>query len=518
MGSIYELELKNICKNFGALKANHNIQLQVKKGEVHAIVGENGAGKTTLMNILYGLYQPDAGEIYFKGEPVRFSNPSDAIEKGIGMVHQHFMLSPSLTVAENIALGKPPKGKLLWKQSDLKEKIQPILDSTHLKIDLDAKVSDISVGQMQRVEIIKTLYRGAAFIILDEPTATLTPNEAEELFQIMRNLTEQGYTILFITHKIHEVMRVADRVTALRLGEYVGTEDIASVGPKDITHMMIGRDMAGIKRDNQHGKNVGKQPVLSLKDVHVMENNVKEAVSGVTFDVFPGEILGVAGVEGNGQSELSEAIIGTRKVSSGSILIKNQDVTKLSTKERLNMSMGYVPPNRMREGLALDLSVCENLVAGIHDKEPIAKKGFMKWKKAYERGDELIEKFAIKTQDKKERARNLSGGNLQKIVIGRELGREPDLVVASQPTRGIDIGSTEQIHQVFIDLRNNDGAVLLVSSDLDELMEVSDRIMVMFEGKITGVLNADEFSRKRLGGLMFGRTEVDEDEANKAAE
>lgn len=507
MESVYELELKNICKNFGSLKANHNVQLQVKKGEVHAIVGENGAGKTTLMNILYGLYQPDDGEIYFRGERVRFSSPSDAIRKGIGMVHQHFMLSPSLTVAENIALGRPPKGKLLWKQADLEEKIRPILESTHLEIDLDSKVSDISVGQMQRVEIIKTLYRGATFIILDEPTASLTPGEVEELYQIMRDLTAQGYTFLFITHKIHEVMRIADRVTALRLGEYVGTQNISDVTPKDIAHMMIGRDMAGITRESAERASGPRRPVLSVEDLYVAENSVRDAVRGITFQVFNGEILGVAGVEGNGQTELAEALIGTRKVKSGKILIKNEDVTGLSTKRRLNMNMGYVAPNRMKEGVALDLSVCENLIVGVHDRPPIAKGGFMDWKKADERGGELIERFAIKTQDKHERARNLSGGNVQKIVIGRELGREPELVVASQPTRGIDIGSTEQIHQALIDLRNRDGAVLLISSDLDEIMEVSDRIIVMFEGEITGVLRSNEFSRKRLGELMFGRTE-----------
>ena len=479
---------------------------------MHGIVGENGAGKTTLMNILYGLYQPDEGEIYFKGEPVHFNNSSDAIRKGIGMVHQHFMLSPSLTVAENIALGKPPKGKLLWNPNELKEKIEPILKSTNLKINLDAKVSEISVGEMQRVEIIKTLYRGATFIIFDEPTASLTPSEVEDLFQIMRDLTRQGYTILFITHKVHEVMRISDRVTALRLGEYIGTRDIKDVTAKDIVHMMVGREMVGIHRENKQIKQAERNPVLSVCDLNVMENSVKEAVKGISFDVFSNEILGVAGVEGNGQAELAEAIIGTRKVKEGKILIKGENVTNLPTKARLDMNMGYVPPDRMKEGLALEMSVCDNLIVGVHDKAPIAKYGFVNWKKARERGEQLIDKFAIKTQDKQEKARNLSGGNLQKIVIGRELGRNPELVVASQPTRGVDIGSTEQIHQVLVDLRNQDGAVLLISSDLDEIMEVCDRIIVMYEGKITGVLNSDEFSRKRLGELMFGKTEEGNDE------
>ena len=513
MESVYELELKNICKSFGTLKANHNIQLQVKKGEVHAIVGENGAGKTTLMNILYGLYQPDEGEIYFRGERVHFSSPSDAIQKGIGMVHQHFMLSQSLTVAENIALGKPPKGKVIWKQADLEEIIRPILDSMHLKIDLDAKVSDISVGQMQRVEIVKTLYRGATFIILDEPTAALTPGEVEELYQIMRNLTTRGYTFLFITHKIHEVLRIADRVTALRLGEYVATKEIKDVDSKGIAHMMIGRDMVGITRESKAADGALRRPILSVQDVHIKGNSEREAVKGITFQVSSGEILGVAGVEGNGQTELAEALIGTRKIKSGKIFVEETDVTNLSTKARLRMSMGYVAPNRMKEGVALDLSVCENLIVGVHDKAPIARFGFMNWKRAYDRSDELIKRFAIKTQGRHEQARNLSGGNLQKVVVGRELGREPELVVASQPTRGIDIGSTEQIHQALIDLRNRDGAVLLISSDLDEIMEVSDRIIVMFEGKITGILHSSEFSRKRLGELMFGKTEEKDHES-----
>ena len=510
MESLYELELRNVCKSFGKLKANHNIQLQIRKGEIHAIVGENGAGKTTLMNILYGLYQPDSGEIYFQGELVHFNSPNDAIKRGIGMVHQHFMLAPSLTVAENIALGKPPKGKILWNPDDLRAKIQPILDRTQLKIDLDAKVSNISVGQMQRVEIIKTLYRGASFIILDEPTATLTPNEAEELFQIMRSLAKNGYTILFITHKIYEVMHFADRVTALRLGEYVGTKDVRSITPKDIAHMMIGRDMVGVKRDQQFSID-GKQALLSFDNVHIAKSKSKEAVSGVSFDVFSGEILGIAGVEGNGQLELAESIIGTRKVSSGHIYIKGCDITKLSTKQRLNLSLGYIPPNRMKEGLALNMSVSENLIAGVHDKAPISKHGFMNWNTAYKRAEELIKEFSIKTQNKREPARNLSGGNLQKIVIGRELGRNPEVVVASQPTRGIDIGSSEQIYQMLVDLRNKNSAVLLISSDLDELIEVCDRIIVMFEGEITGILNASEFTRERIGELMFGKVKVEED-------
>lgn len=496
----YLLELRDICKRFDSVIANDHVDLKVHRGEVHAIVGENGAGKTTLMNILYGVLQPDSGEILVDGEPINLANSQDAIRLGIGMIHQHFMLVPSMTVAENIALGYPPKGKRLWNPRDLEEVIEPLMNEINMRVDFDAKVSDITVGQMQRVEILKTLYRGAKIIIMDEPTATLTPIEVKELFSTIRTLAKNGHTIIFITHKLHEVMEISDRVTALRMGCFSGTRKTKDTTMEQIANMMIGRNLEGIKRvDRATGK-----IALSTRNIYVRENINRMAIEDFSIDLRYGEILGIAGVEGNGQTELAEALLGIRPIEKGEVNINGEYVNRANTKKRLERGLGYIPPDRMREGLALSCSVGDNLIIGVHDRQPIAKHGFMRWRKAKERADELIKLFQIKTPSERETASNLSGGNLQKVVIARELGREPKIVVASQPTRGVDIGSAEQIRKTLVQIRDDNGAVLLISSDLDEILELSDRIVVMFEGRNAGAIKGDEATEENLGRLMFG--------------
>lgn len=424
----------------------------------------------------------------------------DAIQMGIGMIHQHFMLAGDLTVAENIALGMPPKGKFLWRASDLANRVEPLLDSLNMSMDLNAKVNTLTVGEKQRVEIIKTLYRGAKIIIMDEPTATLTPMEVEEFFNTIRMLTKQDYTVIFITHKIREVMRIADHVTALRMGETVRTARICDVTEQDIAHMMIGRDLRGLTRKE---KRLG-DAALEVENVDVLKSRKRKAVKDLSFSLRCGEILGIAGVEGNGQSELAEALNGIRPISRGSLKILGKTATHLTTGECLSLGVGYIPSDRIKEGLALRMSVMENLIVGVHRAKPVRKRGILNWATARACAEEIIEKFEIKTPDGSEPVGNLSGGNMQKTILGRELNRKPTLVIACQPTRGVDIGSTEHIHNLLMDVRDNGGAVLLISSELDEIMELSDRVMVMYEGESMGILNADEISESKLGSMMFG--------------
>lgn len=496
----YELECRGICKRYNTVIANDHIDLKVKKGEVHAIVGENGAGKSTLMSILYGIVQPDSGEIFYQGKRIVLNSPRDAIKAGIGMVHQHFMLVPEMTVAENIALGKPPFGKMHWNPKDLERAVAPILEETKMHLDFQEKIIDVSVGQRQRIEIIKTLYRGAETIILDEPTATLTPVETTELFNIIRALTKNGHTIIFITHKLEEVMAISDRITALRMGKLSGTADTKDVTSSDIAHMMIGRDLRGIKKV-PHA--VG-EPALEIEHITVKQNSKIDAVKDFSLSLRKGEIVGIAGVEGNGQAELVDAIVGTRTITKGKISVFSEDISHLNTAQRIHKGIGFIPPDRMVEGLAPEMQVFENLIFGVHREKPIAKNGFINWNTAKAHSRQLIDKFNIKTPSETERAKNLSGGNLQKIVVARELGRDPKLVVASQPTRGIDIGSSEQIRNELGKIRDNGGAVLLISADLEEILEMSDRIIVMYEGRNVGEISGAEATREKLGRLMFG--------------
>lgn len=496
----YELELRNITKCFGDVVANHDINVRVKRGEVHALVGENGAGKTTLMNILYGMIKPDKGEIIFGGNKLEILSPHDAIVAGIGMVHQHFMLAPNMTVAENIAAAKPPYGRFLWKEKNLQQKLEEIKEGFELGVPLSAKINELSIGEMQRVEIMKTLYRGAKLIILDEPTAMLTPQETKDLFMTIKKLTENGHTVIFITHRLKEVMEISDRVTALRAGTVVGTVNKKDVNADDIARMMIGRDTAGLKKEK---KKCGER-ALSAEGLTVLDDNKKAAVREFDFQIRGGEILGIAGVEGNGQTELIEALVGVRAAKCGSIQLFNRDIGKQSVKDRKKQGVGIIPQDRMKEGVACDLSVLENLIFSYHDEKTLSAYGVISWKRAKELGRKLVEKYAVKTSFMEEEVRNLSGGNIQKLIVARELYKKPKVVLACQPTRGVDIGSAEYIHQQLLDIRDEGGAVLMVSADLDEILALSDRILVMYDGKKSGEFDRSEANEELLGKCMFG--------------
>lgn len=501
----YELEIKNATKRFGTTLANDNVSLQVKPGEVHAVVGENGAGKSTLMNMIYGMLKPDEGHIFYRGKEVDIKSPLNAIDLGIGMVHQHFMLAPSLTVAENIVLGNPKKNKMVFRSEDFQKQIKTLQEDFDLNVPMNARVQDISVGLMQRVEIIKILYRGAKLIILDEPTATLTPQETKDLFVTIRKLTSRGHSIIFITHKLREVMEISDRVTAMRAGKTIDTVNTADVGPRDIARMMIGRDIEGLKKDpNETG-----EIALEIENVTVFGDEGKANLNNFSFKLRRGEILGVAGVEGNGQTELSEAIIGVQAADEGSILLKGEDVTKLSVYERMVKGLAHIPQDRMSEGLSLSNTITENMILKRHSKAPFAKRGWMNWNLAKEKTRELIDKYSIKTSSEVEHAKNLSGGNMQKIIVARELSREPDVVVACQPTRGVDIGSSKYIREMLLDVRDQGGAVLLISADLDEILELSDRIIVIYDGNNAGELQGSNANEEKLGQMMFGTQETE---------
>ncbi len=503
MDNEYELELRGITKRFGGTVANHNVNLSVKKGEVHALVGENGAGKSTLMNILYGMLQPDEGEIVYKGKPVSIASPRDAIALGIGMVHQHFMLSPTLTVGENIVLGHPPSKSWRWKPAELEKQIELLKSDFEIDVPLNVKVQDLTVGLMQRVEIIKTLYRGAKVIILDEPTAVLTPQETAGLFQTIRKLTQAGHTVIFISHKLREVMEISDRITTLRGGKTIGTANKCDVTSRDVAQMMIGREITGLTREKSH---TGEAALL-VSDLTVAGDQDTIEVNSISFEVHQGEILGVAGVEGNGQTELAEALVGMRKPLSGKIEMLGKDITREKVGKRLAGGMAHIPQDRLKEGIAAELSLTENLIVGRHKSQPLSKYGVINWKEADLVSQKLIETYDIKTSSAREHCRNLSGGNMQKVIVARELSRGPKVIVACQPTRGVDIGASEYIRQMLLNLRDEGNAVLLISADLDEVMELSDRIMVMYEGKKSGEMTSEEANEEALGRMMFGLAE-----------
>lgn len=509
MEQSYELELHNITKRFSKTLANDNVTFRVKKGEVHALIGENGAGKSTLMNILYGLIKPDTGTITLRGKKLTLNSPKDAIANGIGMVHQHFMLSPSLTVAENIVLGHPPTKSNIWRQSKLEEKLKAVEENFNFDVPLNAVTGSLTVGLMQRVEIVKTLYRGADIIILDEPTAVLTPQEAEELFVSIRKLKEAGHTVIFISHKLKEVMDISDTITVLRAGKTVGTVKKDEVNAQMLAQMMIGRDLAGVAPSKRERGELA----LQAQGLHALGNDGVKMVDDLSFDLHMGEILGVAGVEGNGQTELSEIILGVRKLKGGKILIDGKDIAHLSVDARLERGLGFIAQDRVKEGLALQYSIRDNLVLKLRKREPISKKGIMHWKSADKLSSKMIEDYDIKANSQSEAVQSLSGGNMQKVVVARELSTSPKIVIACQPTRGVDIGASEYIRSMLMKLRDEGNAVLLISADLDEIMELSDRIMVMFEGKKTGELKREEADAFKLGELMFGHMEQEVEQA-----
>lgn len=494
------LVMRDIVKEFGSFRANDGINLEVESGEVHALLGENGAGKSTLMNILYGLYQATSGEIYFEGRPVKIASPKDAIDLGIGMVHQHFMLIPALTVAENIILGmKMPRGILDLK--DACQKIKELSRQYGLDIDPEAKVWQLSVGQQQRVEIVKALYRGARLLILDEPTAVLTPQEVEDLFGVLNRLTREGITVIFITHKLNEVMAICRRVTVLRAGKVIGTVATCETDKNRLARMMVGREVffQVDKRPCCPGK-----PVLEVRNLEALNNKGLKALKGISFSLHKGEILGIAGVDGNGQSELVEALTGLRHVIAGQVLLNGEDVTNLPPRKILERNVAHIPEDRNVRGLVGPMSIKENLILQEYYKSPFSRGWFLNREVINQHAVKMVREFDIRTSSEELPVRNLSGGNQQKVVLAREVFRQPELLIAMHPTRGLDVGATEYVHKRLVAERDRGAAVLLVSTELDEILSLSDRIAVIYEGEIMGIVPGTEAQVEELGLMMAG--------------
>jgi simple sugar transport system ATP-binding protein len=495
------LELRGITKQFPGVLANDHIDFDVRRGEVHALLGENGAGKSTLMNILYGLYQPDEGETLIKGERVHLHSPKDAINRGIGMVHQHFMLIPVMTVAENIVLAnEPTRAGLLLDTAAADRRVRELSRSFNFTIDPDARVESITVGQQQRVEILKALYRNADILILDEPTAVLTPQEASELFEILRTLTREGMSVIFITHKLNEVLEIADRITVVRRGKRIETVDRQGATEEGLARMMVGREV--LLRVDKPASDPG-DPLLTVDDLHVFDDRGLEAIRGVSFEVRGGEIVGIAGVDGNGQTELIDAITGLRKAASGRVNIAGRDVTGAAPATVLDSGLGHIPEDRQRRGLVLEFSLAENVALHDYDKPPDSRWGWLFPRQLIRRARELLTQFDVRGGGPQTLASALSGGNQQKVVLAREIGREPSVLIAAQPTRGLDVGAIEFVHRRLVEARANGKAVLLVSLELDEIISLSDRTLVLYEGEIVAEHGPD-VTEDQLGIEMTG--------------
>lgn len=511
----YVIEMLGIRKEFGNFVANNNITLQLKKGEIHALLGENGAGKSTLMNVLFGLYQPEAGEIRMNGKEVKIANPNIANELGIGMVHQHFMLVENFTVTENIILGSEPTTLGFVRLKRAAQKVKELSERYNLDVDPFAKIEDISVGMQQRVEILKTLYRGAEMLIFDEPTASLTPQEIEELIQIMRLLIKEGKSIIIITHKLKEIMEVSDRVTIIRKGEGIGTVVTAETNPNELAELMVGRqvEFKTHKKDATPGEDV-----LVVENLTVSDYRGIDKVVNLNLNVRKGEIVGIAGIDGNGQSELIEAITGLRKVKSGKVTLNGKDITGLKPRQITESGIGHIPEDRHKHGLVLDFPIGHNIALQTYYQPPISKGYIMDYKKVNEKARQIIEEFDVRTgHGEMTPARALSGGNQQKAIIGREIDRDPELLIAALPTRGLDVGAIEFIHSRLIEQRDKGKAVLLISFELDEVMNVSDRISVIYDGTIVDTVYPKLTTEQELGLLMAGeqRQQTEKVELNK---
>jgi simple sugar transport system ATP-binding protein len=503
MENEYIIEMLNITKEFPGIKANDNITLQLRKGEIHALLGENGAGKSTLMSILFGLYQPTSGTIKKNGKEVHINTPNDANELNIGMVHQHFKLVECFSVLDNIILGVEPTKGLFLEKKGARSKVMELSNKYGLKVDPDALISDITVGMQQRTEILKMLYRDNEVLIFDEPTAVLTPQEIEELMKIMKNLAKEGKSILFITHKLNEIMEVADRCTILRKGKYIGTVDIDKTSKEELSKMMVGRNVnfSVDKKPAEPGETVLKISHMTVPS-KVHSNN---AVKDVSLNVRKGEIVCIAGIDGNGQSEFVQGLTGLEKVSAGTITFMGKDITKSSIREKSKLGMSHIPEDRHKHGLVLDYTLEQNMVLQRYWQPEFQKAGFIKAKAVRQYSDRLIEQYDVRSgQGSTTIARSMSGGNQQKAIIAREIDKDPELLVAVQPTRGLDVGAIEYIHSQLVSQRDKGKAVLLVSLELDEVMDVSDRILVMYEGEIVGELDPKKITVEELGLYMAG--------------
>ena len=507
----YCIEMINITKEFPGIIANDNITLQVKKGEIHALLGENGAGKSTLMSVLFGLYQPEKGIIKKDGQEVKIKNPNDANDLGIGMVHQHFKLVEDFTVLENIVLGMETTKHGVLKMEDARKKVMELSELYNLSIDPDSKIEDITVGMQQRVEILKMLYRDNEVLIFDEPTAVLTAAEIDELLNIMKNLIGEGKSIIFITHKLNEIKRAADRCTVLRKGKYIGTVEVAETSKEELSRMMVGRDVSfEVDKSPSNPGNV----ILEVKNLSVKsKTSQKSLLNNVSFKVRAGEILSIAGIEGNGQSELVYAITGLMKSNGGEIILNGKNIENESIRNRTLTGMGHIPEDRHKHGLVLDYTLAENMILQTYFKEPFQKNGFLQNNEIEKYSDRLIKQFDVRSgQGSDTIARSMSGGNQQKAIIAREIDRDPMLLVAVQPTRGLDVGAIEYIHKQLVNERDEGRAVLMVSLELDEVMNVSDRILVIYEGELVGEFKPEEITVEELGLYMSGskRRELNE--------
>ena len=507
------IQTVNLTRKFGDFVANNNISLDIKEGEIRCIVGENGAGKSTLMNMLYGLLAPSSGQILIRGQEVKMNSPLTAIAVGIGMVHQHFKLVSSLTVYENILLGVEIKKKnsLLIDRKEEIKKVAKMIEDNHLQLNPTDKIEDISIGERQRVEILKMLYRNVDILILDEPTAVLTPKEVDDLIVTLKLLKKQGKTIIVITHKLREVMELADSITVLKHGNVVGDVLKKDTDEKDIARMMVGRDVClTVQNDRKH--TIEGEIIYQVDNLNVLNDEGKKVINNISFNVHKGEILGIAGVEGNGQSELIKVLTGLMEIESGKVSFCGKDVTNWWPKELRKEGIGIIPEDRYATGLCKEMSVSDNCIAGYHDNKEILKYGLYNSKKIDEIRDKYINEFDIRLGDKNGVIGNLSGGNAQKVIIARELASKPKILMACQPTRGVDIGSIEFIHKEILKFRDQGNTVILVSSELSEIMSLSDRVIVMYKGQITGEISPTEVSKVEIGLLMAGIKGEDGDE------
>lgn len=503
---IESLELRNITKRFPGVLANDRVNFDVKAGEIHALLGENGAGKSTLVKQLYGLYQPNEGEILLNGKPIQINSPTDSLKYGIGMIHQHFMLVDNMTVAENVALGLPSSREPRLDLDVVSARIRELSQQYGLQVDPEAIISRLAVGERQRVEIVKALYRGAALLVLDEPTAVLTPQEVDDIFVILRQMAKDGHALIFISHKLHEILALTDRVSVLRDGKMIGTVKTADVDKAQLASMMVGREVL-LERERPESE-LGEAR-LRFENVNAMNDDGVPILKNINFEVRSGEIVGVAGVSGNGQGPLARTIAGLTAVSSGKIYLEKEDITNLPPADMYERGLSYIPEERMHDGVVGDFSVEDNLILQDHVREPYSNGIFLAFKIIADHAKKLIAAFTVKTPSKETLVKNLSGGNIQKVILARELSRNPRLLIAAQPTRGVDIGAIEYIHNQLLLERSKGLATLLISEDLDEVKALSDRIVVLFHGEIMGIVNNDEVTVEELGLMMAGERRME---------